>query len=156
MRRKDREVTNQNAIDTIIENCKILRLGFNDNEGVYIVPVCFAHKHENGKRIFFFHSANEGKKVRILQANPVVGFEMDRGFELQTAEKACHHSAGYQSIIGKGIVSKIETFEDKQKALNLIMSSYTGKSDWTFDEKTLNVTCIFKIYVTELTCKENA
>lgn len=156
MRRKDREVTEPKTIDAVIENCKVLRLGLQDDEGVYIVPVCFAHKHENGKHTFFFHSAKEGRKVKILEENPVIGFEMDRGFNLKEAESACGYSAGYQSIIGKGIVTRIDIVENKRKALELIMGSYTEKNDWEFNEQALNAVYVFKIEVKDISCKENS
>lgn len=155
MRLKDREVTSPQAIDEIISSCKVLRLGLIDEEDIYIVPVCFGYINEAGHRSLFFHSAKEGRKVEILEKHPVIGFEMDTEFELHEADTACGHSAGYQSVIGKGVASRLESNEDKKKALELIMSSYTGKSNWQLDEKTLNTVFMFKIDVTEISCKEN-
>ncbi len=156
MRRKDREVRSPQEIDSIVENCKVLRLGLLDEGGVYIVPVCFGYEIEDGNRSFFFHSAKEGRKVDILEKSDVIDFEMDRGFVLQESQTACGHSAGYQSIIGRGSLSRIDEFEEKKKALSAIMSAYTGTNDWNYLEKALESVYVYRIEVSEISCKENA
>ena len=55
MRRKDREITDLERIDEIIRACDCCRLGFQDGEGVYIVPVNFGFAWEDGKRVLYFH-----------------------------------------------------------------------------------------------------
>ena len=41
MRRKDREVTDREKIKDIVGRCSCCRLGFQDEGGVYIVPLSF-------------------------------------------------------------------------------------------------------------------
>ena len=43
MRRKDREITDRDCIDDIIEACDCCRLGFCDEGEPYIVPVSYTH-----------------------------------------------------------------------------------------------------------------
>lgn len=73
MRRNDREVTDDKKIDEIILNCNCCRLGFMDGVGTYILPLNFGFKHERGIRTFYFHGAKEGKKIRLITAQPHVG-----------------------------------------------------------------------------------
>ena len=63
MRRKDREVTDAGKIREAIEASHCCRLGFYDEGEVYIVPMNFGYTEEEEKRIFYFHSAKEGRKV---------------------------------------------------------------------------------------------
>lgn len=155
MRRKDREVTDINKIDQIISACHCCRLGFNDNGQVYIVPLNFGYVNENGKYTFYFHGAKEGRKIDIIKKNHQVGFELDTSYKLQSADIACGYSAAFQSIIGNGIVAFVENRDEKTKALIAIMKHNTGKSDWTFNEKMLDSVCVFKLSVSELSCKEH-
>lgn len=57
MRRKDREITDGDTIDGIIQEAFCVRLGFNDDGEVYIVPLNFGFENINGKRFFYFHGA---------------------------------------------------------------------------------------------------
>ena len=67
MRRKDREITDDYQIDTIITSCNCCRLGFYDQDNVYIVPLSFGYEKKAGTRIFYFHSAKQGKKIQLMK-----------------------------------------------------------------------------------------
>lgn len=155
MRRKDREVTDDVLIDNIIKNCKICRIGFCDNGKVYVVPLNFGYSIENGKRVFYFHSAKEGRKIDLIKSAPEVGFEMDTNYELWEGNAACEYTAGFQSVIGNGTVYLVEELEEKKKALQELMLTNTGKKDWEFDQKMIDSVCIFKLVVEKLSCKEH-
>ena len=80
MRRAERVVTDETRIAAVIEDCKVCRIGLADAGGVYIVPMNFGTEVEDGKRIFWFHSAGEGRKYRLLRLaaarGETVGFEL--------------------------------------------------------------------------------
>ena len=59
MRRKDKEITDRNAIESIIAKSRICRLAMVDDAGPYIVPLCFGFRNNT----LYFHSAAEGKKL---------------------------------------------------------------------------------------------
>ena len=63
MRRKNREVTDRARIEEIIRSCHVCRLGFVDDGRAYIVPMNFGYVEEDGKYVFYFHSAKEGRKI---------------------------------------------------------------------------------------------
>lgn len=155
MRRKDREVTDNNKITEIINNCQCCRIGFNDNGSIYIVPLNFGYVYNHDCYTFYFHSAKEGRKIDLIQNSPNVGFEMDTGYKLHTAELACNYSAGFQSIIGNGTVEIVNDTDEKIRGLSLLMEHNTGKKDWHFDERMTNAVTVFKLTVTELSCKEH-
>lgn len=155
MRRKDREVTDAVKIREIVENCTCCRLGFCDEGRAYIVPLNFGYTEENGRYTLYFHSAGEGRKIDLIARTHFAGFEMDTNYKLNEAETACEHSARFQSVIGSGSVTFLETKEEKTEALRQIMRHTTVKSDWKFDEHMLKLVCCFKLEVEEMACKEH-
>ena len=157
MRRKDREITDPEKIHQIISDCHCCRLGFCDQGKAYIVPLNFGHVLKDGKYVFYFHGAKEGRKIDLIRETGWASFEMDTGYRLHTTNdhEACAYTAAFQSIIGGGTVSFVEDPEEKRKALSCIMAHNTGRSDWTFPDAMLNVTCIYQLEVEELSCKEH-
>ena len=155
MRRKDREVTDAGKIREAITASHCCRLGFCDEGEVYIVPMNFGYTEEEGKRIFYFHSAKEGRKIDLISRTQSAGFELDTNYQLHEGEIACQYSAGFLSVIGTGRINFVEDREAKKSALQTIMLHNTGKSDWDFSEDMLDAVLIFKLEVTKITCKEH-
>ncbi len=154
MRRKDREITDKIKIDEIMKQCHVCRVGFNDDGKVYIVPLNFGYEIKNDRYILYFHSAKQGKKIDLIEKNRNAGFEMDTGYELVKDKIACGHSALYKSIIGNGLISIIHG-DEKIHGLKLLMEHETSQNEWDFDESMLKAVTVFKIDVTELSCKEH-
>lgn len=155
MRRKDREVTDGGAIDEIISACECCRLGLNDNGKTYIVPLSFGFENKNGKRIFYFHSAAEGRKIAVLRKDKRVSFELDCAYKVETAPIACGYSAKYSSVMGTGSVDFVDGHEEKIYALQRIMEHYTGKDAWDFSRESVEKTCVIRLVADEITCKEH-
>ena len=155
MRRKDREITEPVKIREIIEASHCCRLGFYDGKEVYIVPLSFGYEEEEDRRIFYFHSAKEGRKIDLVSAAPSVGFELDANYELVEGEQACNYSARFQSVIGTGHVSIVDTAEERKAALKSIMRHNTGRDDWEFSDAMTEAVRILRLDVTELSCKEH-
>lgn len=57
MRRKDREVTQISELMQIIDQCKVCRIGMQDKDELYIVPMNFGYTYEVNQLELFFHSA---------------------------------------------------------------------------------------------------
>ena len=104
MRRQDREVTDPGKIDRVIAACHCCRLGFCDQGKAYIVPLNFGYAVEDGKYVFYFHGAKEGRKIDLIRAGGTVGFELDTHYKLNEGDSACAYSARFQSVIGTGSV----------------------------------------------------
>lgn len=155
MRRKDREITDPMKIKEIISDCQCCRLAFCDQGKAYIVPLSFGCAEQDGKLVFYFHSAQEGRKIGLIRQTGYAGFEMDTHYKLNESEQACGYSARFRSVIGGGRVSIVETEAEKREGLQTIMRHLTGKGQWEFDEKMLKVVCVFKLEVEELACKEH-
>lgn len=155
MRRKDREITSPERIREYIHQCEICRIGFNDDGEVYILPLNFGIEEENGSYTFYFHGAKEGRKIDLIGKNPAVGFEMDCHYKLVTGEKGHDCTARFRSIIGNGRMSIVADADEKRRGLSSIMRHATGREDWEFDPRMVEMVCVFKLNVEKLSCKEH-
>lgn len=72
MRRKDREVTELEAVMEIIRQCDVLRLGLADGDYPYIVPMNFGWEEKGGRLYFYLHGAAEGRKAELLRQTGLV------------------------------------------------------------------------------------
>lgn len=155
MRRQDRAVTDPEKIQAVIDACKVCRLGFQDGRGVYVVPVNFGHVMEDGRHVFYFHGAAEGRKVDLVRQNGWAGIELDTGYRLQGAEKACGYTAAFRSVIGEGPAVILETAEEKRRGLAAILRQSTGKEGWEFPDAAVDTVCVCKLTAEALSCKEH-
>lgn len=155
MRRIDREVTQQSRIDAIIEACDCARLGFCDDNGVYIVPLNFAYLREGGTPVFYFHCAKEGRKLDALAKNANVGFELDTNHAVHSGKDGCDFSFRYQSVIGTGCAALVDDVQEKKEALRRIVCHYSGREAWEFTDAQASSVAVIKLTVSEMACKEH-
>lgn len=171
MRRKDREITDKQKIDEIIRGCHCCRLGFCDQGEVYIVPLNFGFVATETGGTFYFHGAKAGRKYQLLQASPMVSFELDREYWLTGGEVACDYACHFQSVMGRGRAAIITEEAEKLAALKALMdqavahhhanppakpdSIHPMGTEWSFQPKMLAATCVFKVEIEELSCKEH-
>lgn len=153
MRRKDREVTDNARIDEIITRCSCCRIGFNDGGEVYIVPLNFGFVQRGGKRVLYFHSAKEGRKIDLLKNGCGVGFEMDCGYALHPGEVPCDCYAEFSSIIGTGRAEIVTDPDEKILGLQSLMKQAAGKENCEFRPEMLAAVCVFKLEIDKLSCK---
>lgn len=150
MRRNDKEITEQKAMDEIMKKAQVCRLGVSYESMVYIVPMSFGY----ADRALYFHSGAEGLKLLILKENPKACFEVDIDTEVIPSEHGCNWSMRYQSVIGFGEVEFIEDLEGKRKALQIVMQQYGDDLKMVEDVELSGIT-IFKLVVSSMTGKKS-
>ena len=153
MRRSDREITDNSAIESFIAKEQIIRIAFYDDGDIYIVPVNYGYSHENGRYTFYFHGARAGRKFELAKTSPKVGFEIDGRYELLEADIACDFSAKFQSVIGTGTLSLVEDKAEKILGLNRLMKQTTNKPEWEYKDEMLNGVAVFRLDVEKMSCK---
>ena len=82
MRRADREITDFNELIAVMRGCDVCRLALHDEPYPYILPLNFGLEVDGGTVRLYFHGANTGTKYDLIEKNPNVSFEMDRGHGL--------------------------------------------------------------------------
>jgi len=152
MRRKDREITDRTEIINIIKKCSVCRLALFDIDYPYIVPLNFGLYYDDDIIELYFHCANIGKKLDLIEKNNNAGFEMDTSHELILSETACGCTMGYESVIGSGRIIVVDE-ETKIKALDCIVSKYTGKK-LSYSEEYVKTVKILKLSVNNITRKK--
>ena len=86
MRLAGREVKGAAQLREIVDACQTVRIAAADNEGVFIVPMNFGYDwadpadlegSDEPRLVLWVHSAVEGRKVDVFDAEPRVAIEMD-------------------------------------------------------------------------------
>jgi len=124
MRRKEREITQRDEIDAIINGALVCRLALADEGRPYIVPLCFGY----GENTLYFHTAGEGRKLDILRKNNRVCFEMELDCRIKPGPEACRWGMAYKSVIGFGRAFVVDDEAEKRRALDKILQHYAGGS----------------------------
>ena len=150
MRRKDKEVTDKAAMESIIRASLVCRIALCDGDRPYVVPMCFGY---DGRSIYL-HSAGEGRKIDILKRNPGVCFEFESDCEVRHADKPCSFSMRYRSVMGSGKACFLDDAEERQQAMQLIIGQYTDKT-FIMGDKELNGITIIRIDIDEITGKQS-
>jgi len=148
MRRKDKEITDRDVIDSIINGSKVCRLGLSEDDRPYIVPLSFGYDGSS----LYFHGFPEGKKFDILKKNSSVCFEFDSNSEPIPSNEACSWTVRYKSVIGYGKARLIEDIGSKIKALEIIMSHYSEQF-FTYPEKAVKKIAVIKVDIETVTGK---
>jgi len=150
MRRKDKEITDQESIQSIIRKSIVCRLAMTDGNHPYIVPLCFGY-HLNS---LYFHGAPKGLKLDLIRANPNVCFEFDTLFDTIESDDACDFSMKYQSVVGTGKAVLVEGLDEKRQALDIITSQYSDRQ-FQYPENMVKATAVIKVEIESMTGKQS-
>ena len=155
MRRTDREITDREEIRAILSRCRVCRIAIQTGGAPYIVPLNFGYTMEEDTLTLYFHAASVGRKLDLIAANPLVGFEVDREIGLVPGETACQYGYRYESVIGEGQATLV--FDPKRKcaALSQIMRHQTGGS-FSFTEEQASHVAVFVIEAKTYSAKRRA
>ncbi len=153
MRQHDRGIQSIEEIEAIIREADVCRLGLSDNNVPYVVAMNFGYVG-GARPVFYFHCADEGKKIDIIRKNNTVCFHLDTGHELIRADAACGWGMKYKSVTGMGKAELVDSREEKIAALNAIMKHYSGADAFEFSGDQLTITAIIKLTVTEMSGKK--
>ena len=154
MRRKDREITDDQKIAEIIRSCDCCRLGLIDNFGAYVVPLNFAFCENNHEKIFYFHSTAEGKKIDLIKNQNTAFFELDSKHKLVVGKTSCSFGYAYQCVMGRGSISLVNDIEEKKLALKLLMGHYDGNTEHNFSNEQADTVAVIRLVVNEWSCKQ--
>lgn len=153
MRRKDRQITNPEKMEAILQQAACCRLGLVDSGNAYIVPMNFGFVKENGRLSLYFHSSPKGKKIDLILQNGRATFEVESGCGLKEGSQACEYSYHYQSVIGSGPIALLTDEADKLHALRCVTSHYAPGKILEINPKMLPVVVGIRLDVEEWTAK---
>lgn len=170
MRRKDREMNRDFGIEVIDKSDYGVVSMIDENNEPYSIPLSIVRDGNN----LYFHSAIDGKKVKVFEKNSAVSIafvgkvkvpEMFSKEELdeiaQDKSKAGTFTSKvftteYESAVVKGKIKLVEDEKEKLKSLKLICEKYTPTKMAYFNlatESVLHAVNIYKIEIEDITAK---
>lgn len=152
MRRTDREIMEEQKLREIMDKCKVCRLAMQDEDGLYLVPLNYGYTFEGGVLTLYFHSAKEGRKVRAIQKNPEVCFEMDCEHALIEADSPCAYGYEYACVMGNARAVILEDVKEKAEALSILMRHQTGDA-FEISEQMADSVAVIKVTAKSYTGK---
>ncbi|MCW4050931.1 MAG: pyridoxamine 5'-phosphate oxidase family protein [Candidatus Bathyarchaeota archaeon] len=147
MRRKDKEITEKVILEEILLENQVGRLGTAVDGVPYVVPMNYGYR--DGK--IYLHTHKDGKKIKDIQKNPRVCFEVDSG-EMIVNEDPCDFSWDYRSVIANGTAKIIDDPEKKLEALRIISDKYSFGKGQKLTQEQVNKFPI--LYIIEITINE--
>ncbi len=151
VRRKDREITDSDALKKVLKSAKYVTIALCMNNEPYLVSL--SHGYDEPCNCLYFHCADEGKKLVYLKSNGKVWGQVVQDYGV-TDE--CDYS--YTSVHFEGTVSFIQDLSEKQHAMGVMVRQLSenpeGKLAKIKPEK-LAKTTIGKIDVSYLTGKKH-
>jgi uncharacterized protein len=136
----------QEEIESIIGKCDACYLGMvTDDFSPYVIPMNFGY-HEG---ILYLHAGPGGKKFDIMEKNSsaCAAFSTDHELRGRHENVACSYFMKYRSVLLHGKIEMIGDYDEKVKALNIIMKKYTGKDDFSYNAPAVNNVQAFKLVV---------
>jgi len=161
IRYQRRICTDQEKINTFLQNARAGVVGINHTEYPYAVPVNFIWY----KGAVYFHGVGSGKKFTLLSEKPNVCFTVYEEVGTVTDPVPCHADTAYMSVMLFGRAERVDDPEEaadvlqqllgkfmpgfyKQKISGQLVSKYRSSLDG------MGV-AVFRIVPAELTAKEN-
>lgn len=154
MTRREREITDQNEINRILDECKYLHLGLVDDGKPYVVPMNYGIDYDDaGNLIIYLHGATTGRKLDIIRKNSDCCFTMECNIQPFEGAMACQYGVAYECVMGMGQIHLIDDPAERERALQKIMKTQTGKEGFNFDERMVSIVSVMRIDVEELSAK---
>ncbi len=150
MRRSDKAVTAQSAIEKILRAGKTCQLAFSVDPVPYLVTLNYGY-HDG---VLYFHGAREGRKIDLIRENGQAAFTVALDLGLVKGAHACDWSVRFQSVVGHGQISLLETMAEKCQALDLFMAQYSA-DEFSYPDKMIQATAVFKLVISEMTVKQS-
>ena len=153
MRRKDRQITDLEAIRAILDKAKVLHLAMIDGARPYVVPMNYGYALADGRLTLYLHGAKEGRKLDVLQQNDRVAFVLETDVSLVSGgDLPCKYGAAYASVMGEGRATILTDPVEKTDALTMLMKTQTGRNFYITEAMTDTV-AVLRIDVEAFTAK---
>lgn len=148
MRRKEKEITDRAALDKVIANAKLCHIAMVDDGQPYVVPVTFGY----GNNAIYFHSAAEGRKIRIIRKNSRVCFNLVG--DAQPVNIGVRCTVKYCSVTGDGMAHIVEDETEKMNGFKLIVKQNLDH-ELDIGPERLNNTLVIKIDILDIRGKQS-
>lgn len=144
-------IEERHLIEEIISKNTICYVGMTDVDGLpYVIPMNFGYSND----VIYLHSAQEGSSIDALERNPdvCITFCTESTLTYQNKEVACSYRMKGSSVICRGKVVFEKDFDEKVKALDIIMKHYSNRS-FTYSDPAVNNVRVWKVEIDTISTK---
>ncbi|SRR6056297_23296 len=150
MRKSDREITDIQEIEEILNKGKVCSIAFCNEGRPYVVPMNYGYRDSE----LYLHSALSGKKVDLAQKNPGVCCTVYLEEKIISSAEPCEWTCNYRSVIADGEVEFLSGEKEKSEGLNVLMEHYAGKS-FEFPAEALSRVLVWRVRLSNITGKKH-
>ena len=97
--KREIRITEPDQIARILDTAKVLHMGLAADNEPYVVPMNYGYTLEDGKLVLYLHSADQGRKLDVIRANPRVSFAIDCDRMPFEGKVPCQYGLVYSSIM---------------------------------------------------------
>jgi len=151
MRRKEKEITDREVIESILRNSRICTVAISDSDYPHIVPMNYGYS----ANCLWFHSAPEGRKIELLKGNGRVSFMIEDSHSIIPAETACGWTTEYRSLMGTGHIEIIDDEPGKKEGLDIIMAHHGAEGKMVYIGSQIARMVILQLTIETLACKQS-
>lgn len=156
MRRAEREITDAAALAGILGRAGYAVLAFLDGGTPALVPVSFGFRQEeDGRFVFYFHSAVEGHKIDCLREDSRVSLCAVGDNRIELGTPVCRSTCRYESVIATGRIEFVTAPEAKRRALDCLMNHCGAPGSFDYPEPMLERTAILRLVAETISGKSN-
>jgi uncharacterized protein len=116
MNKKEREITDQNALRKILKQGKYVTVSMCRDSEPYIVTLSYGY--DQVKNALYFHCALKGLKLDFIKTNPNVCATIieDRGYKMGNCSQA------YRSVVFWGKMYLIKNLKEKEYGMDVLLN----------------------------------
>ena len=150
MRRKDREITDLNRIEEILDACEAACFAFGGEP--YVIPLNYGFERIGDRFTLYMHGALEGEKIERIKSDPRGAFAAYTNTHVY--ELASGGSTSFDSVCGSGRYRLLEG-DERIHALRLLMKHYMPGKEFTFPPKMVDETAVMALDLEHITGKHH-
>jgi nitroimidazol reductase NimA-like FMN-containing flavoprotein (pyridoxamine 5'-phosphate oxidase superfamily) len=151
VRRKDREITDPDALKAILKTTKYVTVALSMNNEPYLVAL--SHGYDENKNCLYFHCASEGKKITYLKANNKIW-----GQAVLTYEVSDDCDYAYSCVHFQGTIHLLTELTEKQHAMQVLVRQLSNTPEAKLAKikpEKLDTTTMGRIDISSLTGKQH-
>ncbi|WP_028611258.1 pyridoxamine 5'-phosphate oxidase family protein [Paenibacillus harenae] len=160
VRLKKRECTDPAKVEQFLAQAKTGFLGLADGRQPYVVPLNFVKIGDS----FYFHGAEEGRKLSIMRENNEGCFTVSEHYGTITDPVPAKTDTAYMSVMAFGRIEEVTEPDEAWKAMQSLLDKYVpcyydqplAKAHLEKYRSSMgSATVVFKLAARQLTAKEN-
>lgn len=166
MRLPKQEITDLNTIRDFLSKNHYCFLSIQDRDCPYTVPLNYGFQLENdGTLALYFHTSTGGRLYDVIHRGDYRnGIRVSFGLAimdgiLSSIKGASEWDTAYRSLIGDGMLTKLESAQDKIEALDIFLQCYNYQMEpgqtQKYPESRLESVTIYKVAVTDYHMKKS-